>query len=369
MQRRRFVGLSLGLVGLPGCDARQSGERATGSTGAERTADASVSATATATPNSERPYRASDGQSLDRPRGITLTNVGTQSRFFTLVVSDGDSDVFVDSRSLDEDGRVSFDGLVATTGTYDVLLETADGQRRSHEWEVSETFDKLAVDVGSSVTFRQTAVCTPDCPPLSASDSGDTDANAPVDAADDRKSIVVDNDTDAQRTVTLRLTAGVATVVDETYEVPPDVRLVVVVPEERFRYRVELESEDTSRRYEWLSGRGDRLYVSLGGEVGISCTRRAKDLLVINETEADREVTVVGVTDGEQSVDETVSVGAMRETRVPEAVPAAGSYRFVVETGERRESYEWSVCPPPGPVTVTVKEEGIQVSVPPSLDE
>ena len=140
------------------------------------------------------------------------------------------------------------------------------------------------------------------------------------------------------------------------------------MPEERFRYRVELESDGATRQYEWLSGRGDRLYVSLGDEIGISCTRRAKDLLVINETEMDREVTVVAVTDGEETVDETVSVGPMRETTVPEAVPAAGSYRFVVETGERRETYEWSVCPPPGPVTVTVKEDGIQVSVPPSLD-
>ncbi|KTG09306.1 hypothetical protein AUR64_16120 [Haloprofundus marisrubri] len=379
MRRRDFAGLSLGFVGLSGCNSplldfsnsSDQSDQPTQPRDTETPVTPTTPPETTDTPETREPYRAPEGESLDQPRGITLNNIGTDARYLTLVVSDGETDVFVESRSLPEDGRFSVERLVASTGTYDVLVETADGTRQTYSWTVEPGFSGLVVDIGSTLDFRRSVVCTPTCGPFSG--AGDRESSPPgpastVDSLDNQKAIFVDNDADSRRTVSLYLTARTIELLEQTYDVPPNTRLVVIVARVQFSYEVEVRVDGTTREYDWLSPNGDVLYISLDDRVRIRCTQRRKDLVVVNDTDRDRRVTVVGITDGRRTVDRTVQVDANKQRTLSEAVAAAGTYRFVVETGDQRETYDWDVCPPEGPVMVVVTDDGIQVSVPASLD-
>lgn len=315
------------------------------------------------------PYRAARGPTLDRPRGVLVRNLGSRERFVTLVVADGDAEVFVASRTIGAGEEQPFPGLVATGGSYRTFVETADGARRRYDWEVTDGFGDLWVELTPGIRVRRPALCTPDCRPLST-DGTTADAYrlpADIDLADvldGRPAVALDNDGDDSRRASVRVAGRTGTVLDYDYEVPAGVRAIVPVapPQPRFRVHVRTDAGEVDR--EWLPGVRSTIYASLGGEPRLRCGLSGHDLRVLNETAADRQVSVRAWSEGDRLFEGSFALDGGESRTVPSAVGPAGLLRFRVRTADGLdEEFDWGFCAPNGTIVVSVSDAGLFVSV------
>jgi hypothetical protein len=158
-----------GSVGLAGCDGLGGGRpdaRTTTETPAETASEAAV-ATADAGDGPSLPYRAAaESENVERPLGLVVRNVGGERRFVTVVVIHGDRTLLVDSSEYAPEGTdrtQHYPNLVARRGTYDVVVETADGATGRGVLRVDGVHRDAVVELDGEVRVRQTARCTPDC--------------------------------------------------------------------------------------------------------------------------------------------------------------------------------------------------------------
>jgi hypothetical protein len=213
--------------------------------------------TATAAP--ERPHRAADAPTLDRPQGVSVRNYGPTERFLTLVVRDGDRDVFVASRTVAAGESVAFVDLIATTGDYRVVVETADGGRYRGEWAVSDAFEDLRIELTPEVGVRRLARCTPDCGPVSVGGEVGvsfeirTDVSA-ADALGRPPAIALDNGAADARRARLRVRDGDGLQFDYEYVLPAGVRAVVPVRPSRPQCRVTVRTDEGAVGHDWVPG-------------------------------------------------------------------------------------------------------------------
>jgi hypothetical protein len=371
VHRRSLLRTSLATAGLvlaAGCNGLFDGQD--GTTPPSRTETPSTRDDTTPT----RPYRAPGAPTLDRPRGIRLQNTSPTERFVTLVVRDDETDVFVDSWTVGAGQSVTVPDVVATAGTFQVVVETADGSRGGTSWAVEEGFAGLWVGVGTEPDFRRLTLCTPACPGVSATGTVRpalavrTDVG--VAAALDRvAAVVLDNDTDTTRTARLELLDGPELLFEYEYRLPSRVRAFVPLQPSRPQYRVQVRTVDGESHHDWFPGVRERLYATLDGAPNFRCGLVAHALTVGNETDATRQVTV-RVSTGEKTLFERgFDLDAGTSTSVPAAVDAAGVFEFAVETDDgRSKTVAWNHCAPNGRLVVSVRDQGILVAARPELD-
>jgi hypothetical protein len=361
--------LGTGLSALSaGCGGLFAGESRVAESSSTPTR-ATQSPRETATP--DRPYRIPEAPSLDRPRGVHVRNFGGSDRFLTLVVRDGETDVFVASRDVGAGEAVAFADLLASAGDYGVVVETADGSRERFDWTVTDAFDDLWIQLTPEIGFRRLARCTPDCPPVSTGGAVraplyvPTDVSAP-EALDRPAAVALDNDADEPRRVRFRLWGGDALQFEYGYVVPPDVRAVVPIQPARFRYRAVVRTDDGEATHDWLPGARGTLYAVVGGEPRFRCGFTNHDLSVRNETDDDRAVTLRIGTGDESLFSGTFELAAGEDETIPAAVDPAGVFRFRVETDDGRSKVtDWGTCASNGLLIVSVREQGILLSVQP----
>lgn len=365
--RRRAVlrALGVGASGaLAGCNAAIRGT-SLGST----TPAATPTGTAT---DDAGPYRATGAPELGRPRGIHVRNLSPTDRFLTVVLADGDEEVFVGSAEVAAGDSTSFPDLLASGGSYRVLVETDDGARRRYDWVPREPFDDLWVELTPAITFRQLVVCTPGCPLLSSdeplSHSIPTDLTA-IDALRQTRALVLDNGAGRRRRVSVRLRNREALQFDASYVLPADVRVVVPDFPPGSRYRLRVDTDTGGVAYEWYPGYRNPLYLSLVDQPRVVCGFLDHDLRLRNRTTADRTLSVA-VRTGEASLFEgSFDVEAGTTRTVPAAIAPVGPLGFRVETDDgRSEQVLWRSCATNGPIIVALTDQGIFISIRPSSE-
>lgn len=409
--RRRSVlhalAASVALGSLAGCNALAGSDSSSSSSLNPTASPSSLSGEpagsprGTATPTdgstpSGEPYRIAGAPRLDRPRGITVRNLGSTERFLTTVVSHDGGELFADSTAVPAGETVSFSGLVASEGRYEVLVETADGDRREYAWALIRELDDLWIDLTPEVDFRRPVLCFTDCSFATFDANGTAAYDVPADvgvseALGRTPALALDNDTQETTRAALRIWSGGERRFAASYELPPDVRaLVPVLPASR-RYVIILRTDDGEATYDWQPSVRHTLYASLDSGPTFRCGYADHDLVVRNETDVARTVRVrvyTGTTtdtsadgNGNENANgnENPSTGettlfergfdldAGEVRRVPSAVDPAGPFRFAVETGGAVERYNWVRCAPNGPITVTVSDSGVSVAVRPTV--
>lgn len=385
MRRRPLLCALLGTGGvsaLSGCNGLFGGEPGPPRSTAEYVSDSARTGTSSAAtgdpgpttgPPTPEPYRSS-GPALDSPRGVHVRNLASTDRFLTLVLTDDGAEVFVESLTVPAGETASFPGLLGTGGRYEVLVETADGSRESYDWEVSEPLDDLWVDLTPGIEFARAVRCLADCslvvPDAERVVAYDVPDSVGVSEALGRvPAVVLDNDATRPRRASVRVWNRTDRRLALSYDVPPDVRVVVPVLPGGPRYRVAVETPEGEAEYDWLSSVRPTLYASLDSRPTFRCGYVDRDLLVRNETPTDRTIRVQVLTGEETLFERSFTVAGESTRRVPSAVDPNGPLRFRVATADGlRETYDWTRCAPPGPITVAVGENGVFVSVSPDRD-
>jgi hypothetical protein len=360
-ERRRLLALLAGTTGLAGCAGFLPGDSARSA--ADRAPPVS------ATPN--RPYEADQRPTLADPGGLVVRNLASGSRYLTVVVTDGDRDVYVESRRIRADETFPVPDLIGEPGEYGVVIETGDGRRARYDWAVSRALPDLWVDLTPAIRFHRPFRCLRDCEPLATVTTpppASFPTGVPLSGGPDRTpALWLDNDADTTRTARLRIADGDEPLFAAEYALPPDARAVVPVSGRRRAYRVTLSTDGGERSEEWVPRLRRTLYGVVGESPSFRCGLTPHDLTVDNETDDTRTVTVVVSAGGAGVFDRSVTLPPGEGRRVPAAVDPRGTLTFVVTTDDgRRERYDWSFCAPRGPISITVDERGIDVTVTPN---
>ena len=364
--RRRLLALVAGTAGLSGCAGLFTAD-ATERRDEERPDDGSPPLSAT--PN--RPYEADQGPMLDDPGGLVVRNFASASRYLTVVVTDGDREVYVESRRVRAGGTLPVPDLIGDPGEYGVVVETGDGERAQYDWTVSPELPDLWVDLTPAIRFYRPIRCLRDCGPLAtvttAPPATFPTAASLTETGDRTPTLWLDNEADESRTARLRLDDGGEELFAAEYDLPPDARAVVPVSGRRRAYRVSLSTDAGAVSEEWVPRLRRTLYGVVGESPAFRCGLTPHDLVVGNETTDARTVTVVIEAGGAEVFDRSVTVPPDETRRFPSAVDPRGTLTFVVTTDDgRRERYDWSFCAPRGRISITVDERGIDVTVTPS---
>lgn len=353
VSRRRLLALlGAGTAGLAGCatpfdtdDGTPQATDAPGTTG--------------------RPYEADQSPTLPDPGGFVVENFDASEQFLTVVVTQNDREVFVDSQSVPAGGRFAVTDLLGAPGDYRVVVETAAGVRRTYDWSVTEQLPHLWVGLTPTPVFRRPFRCLRDCRPLA---SVRTAPPASFESDDDRAPAVwLDNRRPSEQSVRLGVADGDEELFAADYTLPRETRAVVPVSRRRRTYRVTLETADATVTERWQPRLRRRLYAAVGETPQFRCGLVPHDLVVSNETDATRTTTVTVTAEGVGLLDRAVTLAPGASTRLRSAVDPRGPLSFLVTTDDgRREQYDWDFCAPRGPISVTVGEAGISVTVTPA---
>lgn len=358
MRRRAVLGVATSaLAGLAGCGEVFQRTRGGGpeETTTSRWADQS---------SVSLPYTGG-GTALDVARGIRVTNLGDRNRYVTVSVYHGGTHLFIATRTIPtgRDGRQRYGGLVATQGSYRVVVETRDGRRAVHNWRIVGDLGDLEVLVGEGIRFRQHAWCDPDCPPAS---EGGTAADLPYYGDGSARqlyygaSLTVENRSSEIRRVGLDIRHEGWSILAYEYAIPPTVRLSlpgVHVPGE---YTVAVTTEDGVHSHDWHIGKERWLAVTLRDEgVDIGCGRTTGEFRLENRTAEPQELTVTVLDAGEPLVEREYALVPGESLTDTDVLTGSGQFDLVVETADGRHvDYDWWLCPPRGPTFVTVEANG-----------
>jgi hypothetical protein len=271
--------------------------------------------------------------------------------------------VFVDSATIPAGREATFPDVLGTGGDYEVVLETAAGERATHDWRVTETFDGLAVGVGESVTFRNAARCGPDCPLALGGESGEAGALPLLGDGSGQwyspATLVVTNPTATDREVGLRLSLRDETLLDYRYAVPATSELTIPASYRSGRYdlRVTPAGSDTVEDV-WRVPEMMERHVTLGESVALGCGRATAELRFRNGDRARRAVAVTIRRDDERLYRGTVTLDPGERRTL---APVAGSGRYEVSLrsdGGAQTTETWWACPPHGPAAVRIDSAG-----------
>jgi hypothetical protein len=305
---------------------------------------------------------ASAASTPDGPAGtVTVVNDGNADRYVTVAVERGDETVFVDSRTVRGGTSRVLERVVPESGSYRVVVETADGVRGRFDWAVTEALGDLRVRVGEEVTFSQVLRCDPDCRGVSLGGSATGYPDGGFDPRGRRvgSTLRVRNDATAARSVRLSVADGA--VLDYRYRVPPTTTLEVPVPQRSGKTRVDIERTDGggSETYQWSMESSPVLDVWVGSTVRVTCGERDRDLRLLNEADDVRRLDVVVSTEeGTDVFTAKYDLAPGEVVREDDVVSTAGDYELTVSTGESSFGFEWSTCPARGPVYVIVRADG-----------
>lgn len=292
---------------------------------------------------------------------MTVVNDGNEDRYVTVAVERAGETVFVDSRTVRGGTSRQFDGVVSEAGGYRVVVDTAGGARGRFDWQVTEAFGDLQVDVGETVTFSRVVRCDPDCHGVSLGGSATGYPNGGFDPRGRRAGsrLRVRNDASEARRVRVRVAGGA--VLDYRYRVPPTTTLTIPVPQRSGETRVDVERLDGegNETYQWSMETSPVLHALVGTAPRFTCGERTRDVRLHNEDDVSHTVRIeVTGSEGERLFTESYDLAPGETVREEAVVSTAGDYGLALVTEESSANYEWSTCPPRGPVYVIVQADG-----------
>jgi hypothetical protein len=340
--RRRLLAAlaAVGSGGLAGCDALGSadGDQTAGSASPTATAASTGTSTPTA-PTTGGPA----GDGADDGLGLVVRNAGDAARYVTVVVTDGDRELFAVSAEYAATGTRRtrrFPRVLGRRGTYDVVVETADGARRRGAVRVDGVHGDLTVTVGGEIRIRQPVRCGPDCGPLSlGGDVRRLNGAWPERDAWTGYAVSLANVGSAPQTVRVAFDVGDERALDYRYRPRPgtELRFPVVPPLRRFGLTV----ETAGRRWqsEWDGSRSAEVPLEVDGAgVRVDAWPDAgADLRVRNERE--RRPVSVRVRRGDATVAaQTHELGEGATADVADFLTDPGVYDVRVATPEAARS-------------------------------
>lgn len=249
---RRALLSALPLPWLAGCGSRSNAEEGdlTATASSTRRPDPSEPATASASSGTKRTtvgHRAAVGS-------VTVANDAAEDRFVTVVVEaeHGTEPLLVESRTIRSGTAITFDGVVPSTGSYRVVVDTAAGPNDTFDWQVTPVLDALRVRIDDEVRFSRPVLCDPDCPGV---DLGGTATGYPEGGFDPRgrragSELRVRNVGGGARTIRVRVADG--DILDYRYWVPPSTMLVIPVPQRSGETAVGIDlGSGRTREFDW----------------------------------------------------------------------------------------------------------------------
>ena len=369
MNRRRLLRLAaLGATGLSaglaGC-----GERAwSPPPGLGREDDRSPTAgtepgaaTGAAAQPPELPYTGGD-EPVDRARTLRVRNPALRAQFVTVVVEHGDRTVYVDSRRVPANGSVEHGGLLGSTGTYHVVVETADGRRLERDWRVEGVLGGLDCLLATPVEAVQVARCAPDCPPLSL---GGTETGLAFDDPTGLEpwsgtTLEVTNRTETTRDVSVTVTGRGDRRLAYDYRLPGWTRVFLPLVSGGGEFGVELTSGGETARYDWGASEARALFASLtdtGPVVG--CTGHRADAVAVNQSDESVTLSVRIARDGDPVYDDGFTLDAGGTHDLPGVFAGTGPFALDLSTDAGSEAaYRFPICPDTGPVYLVVEPDG-----------
>ncbi|MFB6108507.1 MAG: hypothetical protein ABEJ82_06670 [Haloplanus sp.] len=337
MRRRHLLAaLTAGLAGCPG------------------NAEGPPTRTATPTPTTpDLPYRATDpDENVELARGVAVHNRTDESGYVTVVVADGEREVFVGSRSVPAGQTVHFDGLVTRRGTYRVVVETADGARAVHDWVVTDRWSGRSLSVSltpDGVETSQFAFCTPACPPMESSGTAvSLPQEDPTDPGRETAGAVLLHSRRDHAAPVRLVVRRDRTLIDYTYRLPAGVTAIVAVADRPGTYDVRVEGPDGALAVPWHLPEEPALRVATtaNGVVRDCETARTRVATVRNRSEVTRRVHLTVAAGGRTRLDRTVRLDPGATLLDPVTAPATPPLRVRASTADRTLDATWTVCPP-----------------------
>lgn len=341
LHRRRL--LALLATSLAGCgEATESGS----------TAERSATTPARSTSPSPTP----SGPRV-RQQSVSVGNPRSEPQFVTVAVEYRGRTAFVESFELVPGERRTVRTPIDRGGTYDVVVETADGDRATYRWEVVERLDGLAVTLTDEVSVLRTVRCGTDCPAVEGGErlddplvgDGSPRWYAPA-------QVVLRNPgpaTDAALSVALDR----ATLVDARYRVDHEAQVVVPLTYRSGTYRVAVEAGGERVAGAWRVPEVPSHVVDVS-TLTVGCGPANSQLRVQN---ADGETHAVAVTVGRGDTVAFEERFVLEPGDSAAVVPVDESGRYEVgmrlDGGSETRATWWS-CPPNGPATVVVDATG-----------
>jgi hypothetical protein len=336
MRRRAFLA-SVGL--LAGCPARRDGD---GSPAAEPT----VTATPAGPPVA--------------PQRVVVENAAERDRFATVVVERDGRTFFSASASLFAGGREVFTDVVSRGGSYDLIVETAGGDRLTDAWTVDDTVDGLSVVLdGDGVDAWRTARCTPDCAAARGGEGVDLplvgDGQGRWYSAGD---VVLRNPTAGPRTARLELLLDGERLLDYRYRVPARCDLVIPATFRSGIYEVRVEAGGETVSERWHVPEEPRQYVRLSTPLSTTCGPASTVLVLENFDDEPHRIDVTVARDGESVFGARHDLAADgRQVVRPAVDPGLHRVRVAVD-GTTTISGDWWTCSRHGLAFVFVDATG-----------
>jgi hypothetical protein len=365
VNRRRLLRLAaLGTTGLSaglaGC-----GERAwSPPPGLGREDDRSpttADATGAADDTPELPYTGGD-EPVDRPRTLRVRNPALRAQFVTVVVEHGDRTVYVDSASVPPNASVEHGRLLGSTGTYRVVVETADGRRLERDWRIEGVLGGLDCLLSDPVEAVQVARCAPDCPPLSR---GGTETGLAFDDPSGLEpwsgtTLEVTNRTDTSREVSVTVTGRGDRRLAYDYQLPAWTRVFLPLVSGGGEFGVALTSGGETARYDWQARETRALFASLT-ETGpfVGCTGHRADAVAVNQSDESVTLSVRIARDEERVYDDEFTLAPGETRDLPGVFAGTGPIALDLSTDAGSEAaYRFPICPDTGPVYLVVEPDG-----------
>ncbi|WP_152039767.1 hypothetical protein [Salinigranum salinum] len=293
------------------------------------------------------------------PQSISIGNTHATTEFVTVAVEFAGETVFVESRELVSGERHTLEDVLATGGTYDVVVETADGDRTTYRWDVIAELDGLAVTLADGIDVVRTVRCEPgvDC----AVEAGGDRLDAPLVGDGTGRwyapAQVVLTNPGPPTEATLAVSLFGRTLLDVRYRIERETQIVVPLTYRSGTYRVVVETPDGRVDDDWHVPEEPSQVVDVS-TLDVGCGPANTAMRVENRDDA-THVVDVGVE--RNGVERFAGRYALDPGERREVVPVSDSGRYVVRLrvdGGAEETRTWWSCPPQGPVTVTVDGTG-----------
>jgi hypothetical protein len=315
----------------------------------------------TADDRPELPYTGGEDP-VERARTLRVRNPTPTAQFVTVVVEHGDRTVYVDSATVPPNAAVEHGRLLGSTGTYRVVIETAEGRRLDRDWRIEGVLGGLDCLLAEPIEAVQVARCAPDCPPLSR---GGTETGLAFDDPSGLEpwsgtTLELTNRTDATRDVSLTITGRRDRRLAYDYRLPGWTRVFVPLVSGGGAFGVELTSDGGTARYDWSTRETRALFASLtpDGPV-IGCTDHRADAVAVNRSDVSVTLSVRVARDGRPVTDTTFTLAPDGTRDLPGVFAGTGPFALDLSTDAGSEaSYRFPICPDTGPVYLVVDPGG-----------
>lgn len=300
-------------------------------------------------------------------QSISIGNTRADPAFVTVAVEFEGSPVFVESRELVPGERHTMPTSIDRAGEYDVVVETASGDRREGEWRVEAGLDGLAgtlvggadrdTDADHDIDLVRTVRCRDDC---GAVVDGDTLAEPLVGDGSPRwyaPAQVLLRNPGSATAVTLSVELDDETLVDARYRVAREAQVVVPLTYRSGTYEVAVDIGGDRVAGEWRVPEAPTRVVDLT-TLAVGCGPANTTLTVQNRDDTTHTLDVSVERDGSVRFAEQyrLDAGASRDV-VPVSDSGRYDVRWRVDGGVERSEPWWS-CPPHGPGTLLVDGTG-----------